>query len=340
MKETGLTFGRRETTLLILDQYLLAYNRSKNRLSGLSLDKAIQDYKKAVPGWQSSSRNRTGLMARTFHTVARECVPWMEQRGFMWSPLHTELTISNGARSCITGYNLFGTWQGGGEPLTDLSQMGIDSTLYIMAHGHGQMPAFKIDKTIWTPQQLTDELIKDGLRTEHRFITMLVCHAGESVNSKSAGERLLAIQQDNDAAKAQIATLSPRADAGNAGAASAVAALTARRAANGVAFAAITAGGSGYRHAEHWESLASQADQLLPMAAQLSAAMKAKGFNNFVLKSFKAPVVNIPKNGKLCLDLSYARANGDRRLTFPLPAGVDWDEVPAELVPDWVVEWR
>ncbi|HVZ43848.1 MAG TPA: hypothetical protein VHA82_08560 [Ramlibacter sp.] len=342
MRETAIAVYRREPTLVALDAWLEAHTRFHTPQTSLNLDVAIRNYKAAVPGWERSKRNRTGIMTRTFQAAINDVSAHLDQRGCVWSPLHAELTIMNAARDFRDEFHLHPVWQGGTEAATDLSQFSINSTIYLLAHGHGQMPVFMIDKQHFTPEQFVELLIKDKLRREHRNFTMLVCHAGESVNTKAAGNALWAIQQKNNALKAQIETLSAISGAAESTKAAAQITLLEGEKRKVAAEWGTVIAGPAHRHAEMFESFeqARMTEQLLPLAAQLSAAMKHRGFSNFALRSFKAPVRNSPTNGQICLDLEYARSKGDARLTFPLPAGHDWKNVPIALVPDWVVIWR
>ena len=68
--------------------------------------------------------------------------------------------------------------------------------LYILAHGHEQMPVFSIKPHTWTPKELVALLYSDGLPTTWREIELLVCFAGASVNTTKIGDKLLGIRQN------------------------------------------------------------------------------------------------------------------------------------------------
>lgn len=328
-------FHRREPQLLMMDALIDAHRIGRSQKSALQLDSAIRAYKKAVPDWERSKRNRSHLMASFFNAVTNEVNKYLNQFGCVWSPLHEEQKIINGASSLIRNFHLHPIWQGGHQNLTDLSQFSTTSTIYILAHGHEAMPVFTIADKQFTAKQLVGKMVEDKVRTDHRNFTMMVCHAGESVNTKAAGNALWVIQQKNNELKALLAMLPDNNERKREWIENTQAGLKDN-------FAAVKAGPT-HRPPEMYEPFSdtqSMEEQLLPMAAQLSVEMRKQGFSHFALQSFKAPVINMQINGEICLDLRVARKKLDSRLTFLLPKGHDWDSVPIRLVPDWVVHWR
>lgn len=358
MTSTGLSsFNRREQELIVFDEFLRAYLqfRAKSALDGL--DQAMQDYRRAVPRWRTSNRNRSGMMTRTFLSISDLVEPGLQRQGYIWSPLHALKKIEKPPKATSVEaarieaenkafakfqdnevhdafanmqreLNLFPNWLGGGKP-TDLGKFSPNATLYILAHGHSEMPIFKIGSGKWTADQLAELLMKDGLRIDQKNIVMLVCHAGESVNTKAAGNAMWAVQQ-------QFAVLSA-AEMKNvpvlAGAVKTQAAIEARKKVLTGKYAQIKAGPN-YHGPQLFEKAENPEKLLLPMAAQLSAALKARGYDSFMLTSFKAPVNVKLHNGSISLDLKSVRADPDLAAIF------DYSDVPIEKAPGYVARWR
>lgn len=157
------------------------------------------------------------------------------------------------------------------NPLTD--------KLYIIAHGHSQMPVFKCNKKHWTATELVQLLMADGLPATWRDIELLVCHAGESVNSVKVGDKLMGIQQQALDLKAKGVT------AGSAPMNKLVTTFNAA-AAKGQAPSAFTS-----------------QDQLLPLAAQFTQALKDNRYTNFRVISYGAPVAQNFSGGTVTLDM-------------------------------------
>lgn len=151
--------------------------------------------------------------------------------------------------------------------------------LYIIAHGHSQMPVFKCDGKSWNATQLVRLLKEDGLSSQWRDIELLVCHAGESVNSVEVGNNLLAVRQQ----------LRDKGIKPGTGAFEKLKAKYDSIASKGVAPRAFLS-----------------ADQLLPLAAQFTQALKIGGYTHFRVISYAAPVAqNVNElNREVTLDLS------------------------------------
>ncbi len=137
--------------------------------------------------------------------------------------------------------------------------------LYVLAHGHGEMPLFKCNNKTWTATQLVQLLQSDGLSTAWRDIELLVCHAGESVNSVAVGNQLL-----------EVFSKSKKFEK--------VPVFGAIKMSNGrKEYAKIAKNGKK-------PSLFTDSDQLLPLAAQFTHALKHAGYTNFRVISYAAPV--------------------------------------------------
>lgn len=166
--------------------------------------------------------------------------------------------------------------------------------LYILSHGHSRMPMFTTKAGRWTAAQLADLLVQDGLHKDQRDIELLVCHAGESVNTREGGTKLMAIAQQASAAKSQgnnnkVETLRKK-----------------------------------------FESLSAKQQQpvffetnpeklLLPMAAQLSQALRERRFTHFRIISYKCPVAQFSPDGHVYLDLRPK--GGDWGISADSPQG-------------------
>jgi hypothetical protein len=198
---------------------------------------------------------------------------------------HTHPTALEGGKKQLGAFN----------PLTD--------KLYIIAHGHKQMPVFACNKQRWTASELVKLLNADGLPTTWREIELLVCHAGESVNSVKIGGKLMGIQQQAVSLKAQ----------GVASGSRAMKQLEQKfntTAAKGLAPSAFTSD-----------------DQLLPLVAQFVHTLKTHTppYTNFRVISYGAKVAQNFSSGTVSLDLR------DR--------GGAWDE-PLSKYPHLIKIWH
>jgi hypothetical protein len=166
--------------------------------------------------------------------------------------------------------------------------------LYILAHGHAQVPLFVTEKGSWSAAQIAEMLLKDGLSKEWRDIELLVCHAGESVNTKTAGDKLLAIRTQAKAAEA-------------IGKTGRVAQLKAK-------FEAFARAHNKQRFFE------SDPERLLvPLAAQLAMALRSLKFTHFRIISYKCPVAQYRGGPHVYLDLTLK--GGDWGVSADSPKG-------------------
>jgi hypothetical protein len=148
-------------------------------------------------------------------------------------------------------------------------------TLYILAHGHGQMPVFKCGDDRWTATQLVALLQSDLLPKDWRKIELLVCHAGESVNSRKIGNELLRLR-----ARADIPIIGR--------------------------FLKNSAQKKFEKTAKKGQkpSPFTSKNQLLPLAAQFAYALKVAGYTDFSVTSYGAPVAQRFSLGYVSLDMS------------------------------------
>jgi hypothetical protein len=162
-------------------------------------------------------------------------------------------------------------FEGGKKQLGSLSPA---SKLYVICHGHSEMPLFKTGTGSWTAAQLAGLMESDGLRKDHRVIELLVCHAGASVTSISAGQHRLALR-----AKAQKAQ--------KAGRTRRVEKLKAE-------YGKVRGPGP----AEY-----SNVKQILPMCAQFIDALKKNKYSYIRVISYACPVAQYYVGGQVHLDL-------------------------------------
>ncbi len=161
-----------------------------------------------------------------------------------------------------------------------LANLHPQSKLYILAHGHPHMPVFCTKAGgSWTAGKIAGMLRDDGLSLEHRDIELLVCHAGESVNTKSGASAMMKLRTEANWARARndqakVSQLNTQFDGLKAGAPA-------------PQFFEVDP--------ERW---------LLPLAAQLTGDLRRRGFTHFQLISYKCPVAQyIDPNGGVYLDL-------------------------------------
>ena len=157
---------------------------------------------------------------------------------------------------------------GGFDPLTH--------KLYIVAHGHEQMPLFACNKQRWT--EPVGRLVGRRWSTpDWREIELLVCHAGQSVNTAKVGEKLLAIHQKSLTVAVDPAKVNSLRDQYNA----------------------IAPKG------QRPSPFLSQ-DQLLPLAAQFVHSLKTHNppYTNFLVTSYAVAVCQHFSLGYVTLDLT------------------------------------
>ncbi len=271
LRLTGKGIGhRRSKKLQQIDSALQTYNATRTPKALQSLDEALREYKCSKHGWFTSTRNRHRAISELSAAVSDRLEPTSLYQDYIWCPgIDTEMQATGA--NMIKNLKLDSTLHTAGS---DLSKFSAKARLYILAHGHAKMPLFSTTAGNWTADQVASMLLDCGLRSEIRHITMLVCHAGESVNTVENAKALLEIQSRFTAAKeAKNQALMDQLTAAYS---------QASKSASAPRF---------YERADNsTEAIAQQSKQLLPMAAQLSAAMKKLGFAYFMLESYKAPV--------------------------------------------------
>lgn len=195
----------------------------------------------------------------------------------IWGPI-PDVEMKKRAEKYIKDFGLHTTFQENG--VCDLAKFSPHSKLYILVHGNSQMPLFQNSNGKWSASQLALMLQADGLPKDQRDIELLVCHAGESVNDKVTGSKLLKILAKFQIAKSQDKSTKEIKDK----------------------FDEVAKKGS---KPSFFES--DPETLLLPMAAQLAQALKLLGYTNFRVISYKCPVAQYSQNGYVYLDL---RAKG------------------------------
>lgn len=195
----------------------------------------------------------------------------------------------------------------GGQRKLDNFAPGVK--LYILAHGHDSMPRFVTKAGSWSAEQLAHLLVNDGLSRDHQHIELLVCNAGQSVNTRKGAAKLMEI--NTQARRAQ--------DRGEACKATKLEAK----------FEALATKQQKPRLFEEDPKAKNKKAErkaveglLLPMAAQLAQALKNRRFSRFYVVSYKCPVdTYADKRNGIFLDLGHGR-------------------VRAALHPEMQVVWR
>jgi hypothetical protein len=158
-----------------------------------------------------------------------------------------------------------------------LGQFKPTQKLYIIAHGDLRMPIFRTDKT-FTATEVADLLVKDGLSLEQKEIELLVCHAGESVNTEKRSRYLMAMRNKIVETR-KINTY-------------AASVLSLR----------LNAETKNEKRPEFYDAQHSTGREL-PLGAQLVQALKSHNFTNLVITCYQAPITSTFHNGVICLDL-------------------------------------
>lgn len=192
----------------------------------------------------------------------------------LWAPSPDD-EIKSRANSYIRDLKLYDRLLQSGT--RELGNFSPDSKLYILAHGHSEIPAFSNKNGKWTATQLANMLSGDGLPNNHREIELLVCHAGESVNNKKTGEKLLRTYQNYEAAKSGNRNVSKFKKLYN---------KINKKSTSPTFFE------------DDPEKL------LIPLAAQLVQSLKYIGYTNVRVISYKCPVAQYSAGGEVYLDLS------------------------------------
>jgi hypothetical protein len=150
--------------------------------------------------------------------------------------------------------------------------------LYILCHGHAQLPLFSTKAGKWSAKELATLMLNDGFKNTHRSVELLVCHAGESITSEKASEQRMAIYHQFKDAKT----------AGNDVKAGKLAKKFDQVAAKGPK-----------------PSLFNHEGQVIPLCAQFVQELKNLGFQYVSVTGYKAPVCQYYAEGagQVLLDL-------------------------------------
>jgi hypothetical protein len=159
----------------------------------------------------------------------------------------------------------------------ELAQFKPEQKLYIVAHGDPRMPIFRTDKT-FSATELADLLVKDGLSLEQKEIELLVCHAGESVNTEKRSNYLMEMRNKI------VQTRTVNAEA-----------------ANGLSKRLQTE--TRNEKAPQFYDANNSKERELPLGAQLVQALKGHNFTNLLITCYQAPITSTFNNGVVCLDL-------------------------------------
>jgi hypothetical protein len=311
--------ARRGADLERVDACLADYEKMKTPAALEKLDLAFKNYKRKNPTWANSPRNRTRAMTR-FNTALFERVDnLLKQVDFIWCP-GVDKEMRDCSANMIKNLGLDPTLYEGGS--TGLEKFGSKAKCYILAHGHEEMPVFSTKEGKWTADQLASMLLASGLNPEIRHIEMLVCHAGESVNSIANGTELYELWKKYKAA--------------NAGSKEKISAD----------YTKVSQSDSRLKP----QLFNDPAQQLLPLAAGLANSLKKLGCSNFMLTSYKAPVKQVAdaKQFKDRVSAAGVRINLQSKVSSDPRLKELWDKSDYIAVmyalakdwPDYTAVWR
>ncbi|WP_147298039.1 hypothetical protein [Trinickia dinghuensis] len=332
--------ARRGADLERVDAALAAYDRTRSRAALEALDLEFKNWKRKNPRWNTSARNRNGALTNFGKALLERVDVMLRQQNFLWCP-GVDDEMKRIGRGMIGDLMLDGTLYEGGA--TGLEKFSSNAKCYILAHANTDMPVVQTKKGKWNSAEIAAMLLASGLNPEIRQIEMLVCHAGESVNNAAAGNKLYELFRKYKAAQAaQNETLAAAVEAQYA----AASALT-----TDPKF--YEDGSNPFTESDEQRErrLTKQSEQLLPVAASLSDALKKLGFSNFTLTSYRAPVntnfgakvyengVRSPAGVRLDLDEKRktdpkvgALAKQGNHLAYLYALASDW--------PEYAVVWR
>ena len=199
-------------------------------------------------------------------------------RKVIWIPGSFDPEMDKRALIIIQAFAMFPRVLHGGEG--ELRYILPTTKLYILCHGDPNMPLFVTHGGgSWSASELAKMLAEDGLRKDHQDIELLVCHAGESVNTLANGTEMMRLRSEAKAARAagdDQRVINVRQE-----------------------FAGLRASAPASQFFEVDPAL-----WLVPMAGQLAAALREREFKNFRLVSYKCPVAQYNPDAKVYLDLT------------------------------------
>lgn len=345
LDETSVAFSRRDGHLLNLDRALAVCLSVASLDNAKLLDRELKSWKRENPRWEASPRNGRGAITRLTKSMLDYVDPQLNQRPFLWCPSF-DVEMRRCAGHMKKHLNLHeGVFEGRDAAL---HQFGSRAKLYILCHGHENIPVFTCDNKEWSADSLADMLVAAGINPQIKQIEMLVCHAGESVNTIENASDLLMLQYERRAAKA--------AKASN----EVVEALSDQMEALQRKIRPQP-----YEHAlgigtkTHF-LMEQQGRWLLPLAAQLANALKMRHLTNFTLISYKAEVVQNPEAKKfvntstnpptvvketpagikLALPYSIVQGHPDLQKLHQLTSGSHSQFVLASEYPEFIATWR
>ncbi|MBL9102995.1 MAG: hypothetical protein JNL82_18770 [Myxococcales bacterium] len=161
-------------------------------------------------------------------------------------------------------------WDGGRR----LGEVEAATRLYLLCHAHSDLSKFSMDKLAWTGEEMAALLQDERLRTTHRHLELLVCHAGSSFGTRAAIARARQIQ-------AEYVQAFRRGD--EAG----VAAATRKHA------AMRRPGPEPY----------TRPGQMIPLAGELYLALKRRGYDSLLITSYMRPVSKAFTGGQIEIDV-------------------------------------
>lgn len=292
----------RDADLVSVDKAIALFEKNRTVSELKVLDVAFKAWKRKNPKWLASPRNAKNALLSLSNALLERVDPILEQKNYIWCP-GADAEMTKCAANMIKHLGLVDTlFEGKGA---GLEKFGTKAKLYILAHGHVKLPLFTTKSGKWTASQLAELLVAAGVNPHIKEIEMLVCHAGESVNTIASAADMSSLMLKNKSAiksgdMAQQASILEQYNEK----------------------VALSRSPQHYERgsepeANTPEAIAEQSLQLLPLAAQLADALKNQGLSNFVLTSYKAPVSQ---------DASPKKFNdGSGNLINDSPAGVRLD---------------
>ena len=334
-------FSLRGSDLSAVDTAYAAYDKFHGSAEIKALDLAFKAYRRKHPAWVNASANRLGALSRLHLAIAERVDVLLDARDFIWCPgVDEEMTKCS--ENFIKHLQLVPTLHGAGQ--TGLEKFGSRSRCYVLAHGHAEFPVFSTQKGKWTADQLARMLVDSGLNPDIKFIELLVCHAGESVNNLEAGNELYRLWRSYRAAEGNAKKQERIAEAYKAYAKAHGSAPT--------IYHDATVNWFQKDEAENLARMERQSKLVLPMSAQLTQALKQLGVNSFILTSYMAPVNQDagpkefrsgPSPAGVRLDLEAKLREGSNAKLNALASANDWSAIlcaSARDHPEYVATWR
>jgi hypothetical protein len=228
--------------------------------------------------------------------VSESDLPTDTYKSMLWCPSIDQNIKSIAAKALIKLPDIYPRLLEGGKK--ELDKFKPTQKLYIVAHGDPRMPIFRTNKT-FSATELADLLVKDGLSLEQKEIELLVCHAGESVNSSERAGYLMRLRNKIDGLRsagrtAEADTRSQR----------------------------LQQEARSEPPPEFYDAANSKGREL-PLGAQLVQALKGHNFTNLLVICYQSPISDTFTGGVVCLDLKNKKRTDGSVIEDPNPVRTD-----------------